>query len=101
LNAFLANSQNSRNNPHFLYELHKFKKAKLNKILEQKIKGTILRSKVRWHEKGGKNSGYFLNLENRAACKKKETKLLLEDSTETNDPGLVLKKQEQFFSNLY
>ena len=47
-----------------------------------------------------KNSRYFLNLENRAACKKKVTKLLLEDSTETNDPDLILKKQEEFFSNL-
>jgi len=96
LNALLANSQNSPNNPHYLHKLHKIQ-AELNKIMEHKIKGTFLRSKVRWHEKGAKNSRYFLNLENRAACKKKVTKLLLEDSTETNDPDLILKKQEEFF----
>ena len=67
--------------------------------MEHKFKGTILRSKVRWHEKGEKNSRYFLNLENRAACKKKVTKLLQEDRTETNDPDLLLK--QEFFSNLY
>ena len=100
MNALLSNSQNSRNNPHYLHELHKLQ-AELNKIREHKIKGTILRSKVRWHEKGEKNSRYFLNLENRAACKKKVTKLLLEDSTETNDPDVILKKQEEFLSNLY
>ena len=48
-----------------------------------------------------KKTRYFLNLENRAACKKKVTKLLLEDSTETNDPDVILKKQEEFFSHLY
>ena len=42
LNALLANSQNSRNNPHYLHELHKLQ-AELNKIMEHKIKGTILR----------------------------------------------------------
>jgi len=100
LNALLANSKNSRNNPHYRHELRKLQ-AELNTFMEHKIKGTILRSEVRWHEKGEKNSRYFPNLENRAACKKKVTKLLLEDSTETNDPDLILKKQEEFFSNLF
>ena len=83
------NAQNLRNNPRFLLELHKLK-AELNRTMEHKIKGTLLRSKVRWYEKGKKNSRYFLNLENRAACKKKVTKLLLEDGNETNDPDLIL-----------
>ena len=55
-------SQNSHNNPRFLLELHKLK-AELNKIMEHKIKGSILRNKVRWREKREKNSRYFLNLE--------------------------------------
>jgi len=58
LNALLANSQNSRNNPHFLHELHTLR-AELNKITEHKIKGTILRSKVRWHERRGKTQDTF------------------------------------------
>ena len=58
LNALLANSQNSRNNPHYLYELHKLQ-AELKKIMEHKIKGTILRSKVRWHEKEKKTQDTF------------------------------------------
>ena len=43
LNALLATSQNSQNNPRFLHGLHKLK-AELNKTMEQKIKGTTLRS---------------------------------------------------------
>ena len=85
INEMLANAQNSRNNHCFLLELHKLK-AELNRIMEHNIKGTILRSKVRWYEKGEKNSRYFLNLENRAPCKKKVSKLLLEGGNETNEP---------------
>ena len=75
INEMLANAQNSRNNHCFLLELHKLK-AELNRIMEHNIKGTILRSKVRWYEKGEKNSRYFLNLENRASCKKKSFQAL-------------------------
>lgn len=39
--------------------------AKLEKLLNRKIKGMILRSKARWYENGEKNSKYFLNLEKR------------------------------------
>ena len=56
--ALLANSQNSRNNPHYFHEVNTVQ-AELNKIMEHKIKETILRSKIRWHEKGEKIQDTF------------------------------------------
>ena len=43
-------------------------KQKLDKILEEKIKGTILRS--RWYEKGERNSKYFSSLKKRNYAQK-------------------------------
>jgi hypothetical protein len=41
------------------------KKAELEKIIEYRTKGAILRAKCRWHNEGEKNTKYFLNLEKR------------------------------------
>ena len=43
----------------------KFLKEELEKIIEYRTKGAILRSKSRWHNEGEKNAKYFLNLEKR------------------------------------
>ena len=40
-------------------------KARLNKIMAYKTRGTILRSRARWHEQGKRNSKYFYGLEKR------------------------------------
>ena len=40
-------------------------KLRLQKIMQQKTKGFILRSNARWHELGERNSRYFFNLERR------------------------------------
>ena len=39
------------------------KRIQLEKIVEYKTKGAILRAKCRWHNEGEKNTKYFLNLE--------------------------------------
>ena len=44
-----------------LYE----QKNKLEKIIEFRTKGAILRSKARWYNEGEKNTKYFLNMEKR------------------------------------
>ena len=41
------------------------KKAELEKIIEYRTKGAILRAKCRWHNEGEKNTKYFLKLEKR------------------------------------
>ena len=40
-------------------------KTELEKIIEYRIKGAMLRAKCRWHNKGERNTKYFLNLEKR------------------------------------
>ena len=64
----------SRNDLNLLNENYTLK-AKLEKLLNKKIKGTILRSKARWYENGEKNSSYFLNLEKRNFLRKKDFKV--------------------------
>ena len=54
----------SKNNLTLLNEYNDIK-VQLDKILNKKIKGTILRSKARVVWKRGKHTNYFLNLEKR------------------------------------
>ena len=44
-------------------------RAQYNTIAEYRTKGTIIRSTIRWHENGEKNTVYFLNMEKRQHCK--------------------------------
>ena len=41
------------------------KKTELEKIIEYRTKGAILRAKCRWHNEGERNTKYFLNLKKR------------------------------------
>ena len=41
------------------------KKQKLEKLIEYRTKGSILRARCRWNNEGEKNTKYFLNLEKR------------------------------------
>jgi len=74
----------SRNDPNLLNEYFTLK-AKLEKVLNKKIKGTILHSKAQWYENGEENSKYFLNLEKRNFLRKKISKLKLSSGEETDD----------------
>ena len=75
-------------------------RAELNKITEYKTKGAIVRSRIRWHEEGEKNTKYFLNLEKRQHSKTHITKLKY-DGREINDSDEILRSQRLFYKNLY
>ena len=90
----------SRNDPNVLNE-HYSLKAKLEKISNRKIKGTILRSKARWYEHEENNSKYFLNLEKRNFLRKKISKLKLSNGEETDDVQTILEEEKTFYKNLY
>ena len=49
INDQLAKAEKNRNNKKIIYELDSTK-ARLNKIMAYKTRGTILRSRARWHE---------------------------------------------------
>ena len=67
---------------------------RLEKLLQYKTKGAILRSKVRWFEQGERNTKYFLNLEKRNFCQKSVTKLKLKDDTYTYDQFDILQAEK-------
>jgi len=75
-------------------------KGNLDQILNEKVKGTILRSKVRWYEDGERNSKYFYNLEKRNFNKKHITKLVVGNKV-IEEPSEILKEEEKFYQNLY
>ena len=51
--------------PSHLEEKLNESRLELDKIIEFRTKGAILRSKTRWYNEGEKNTKYFLNLEKR------------------------------------
>ena len=62
------------NNQNIICEIHNTR-LRLQKIMQYKTKGAILRSKVRWHESSERNTRYFYNLEKQNYEKKTMTKL--------------------------
>lgn len=71
-----------------------FKQHELQKLREQNIKGSLIRSKANWAAKGEKNSKYFLSLEKRNYVNKLMPKLVTSDNkelTEQNDINNTMK----------
>ena len=62
LNELLAQSAQCKTNPLLRTKIQSTQ-MRFKRITDQKVKGTILRSKARWAEYGEKNTRYFLNLE--------------------------------------
>ena len=76
----LLQSNRSKENITKLYQL----RAQLNQIAEYKTEGAMIRSRIRWHEKGEKNTKYFLNLEKRRFAKTHITRLKTSTGSETS-----------------
>ena len=62
--------------------------------------GAIIRSRVRWFEKGEKNNSYFLRLENQSNSSSCIRKLKLDDDRVTTDPAEMLDQLKLFYSDL-
>ena len=75
-------------------------KTVLENIYEERTRGIILRSKVKWHEQGEKNTKYFLNLESRNQSRKHMRKVIVNDKEITN-PLKILEAQKLFYKKLY
>jgi len=57
------------------------KKSELEKIIEYRAKGSILRARCKWHNEGEKNTKYFLSLEKRHCNQGSISQLKLESET--------------------
>jgi len=100
MKALIAEVEKSKNNRQILCELNSTK-TRLNKISAHRTRGTILRSRARWHEEGERNSKYFYNLEKRNYSKKVVTKLKLNDGSFTTNQLDNLNQEKEFYQNLY
>jgi len=71
------------------------------KIVLTKTKGAILRSKVRWHEEGERNTKYLYSLEKGHHDIKTVSKLKIGDDCCIEDHFEVLEEEKKFYESLY
>ena len=62
----------------------------------RKTKGTILRSKVRWHEEGERNTKYFYSLDKRHHDVKTISKLKVGENYYIEDQLEILEEEKKF-----
>ena len=79
----------------------KILKEELEKIIEYRTKGAILRSKSRWYNEGEKNTKYFLNLEKRHFKQGTISQLKLSDGVFVISEKDILSECESFYKELY
>ena len=77
------------------------KRMELEKIIEYRTKGAILRSKCRWFNEGEKNTKFFLNLEKRHCKQSVITRLKTDGDTSVTTDKDILNLSESFYKNLY
>ena len=75
--------------------------SKLRDIDKYRTEGLILRSRCRWYEEGEKSNKYFLRLLARNKTKTTMNRLVTEEGKEITDQCEILKKQAEFYENLY
>ena len=76
-------------------------KEEIEKLIEDKTKGAILRSRAQWTEEGERPSKYFLNLEKRNSNNKTVSRLTLENGVVVSKTEEILEAQKQFYNKLY
>ena len=77
------------------------KKLEMEKIIEYRTKGSILRARCRWHNEGEKNTKYFLNLEKRHYNQGAISQLKLGNENFVTTDKEILSECETFYKNLY
>ena len=93
----------AENNPHdrnIILELQRAR-SRLKKVMLIKTKGAILRSKVRWHEQGERNTKYFYGLEKRHHDIKTVSKLKVGEHSYIEDQFKILEEEKKFYESLY
>ena len=77
------------------------RKQKLEKLIEYKTKGSIIRAKIRWYNEGEKNAKYFLNMEKRHFNKKTIKSLKTGPGITVNSDKKIIEEAERFYQKLY
>ena len=76
-------------------------RLELEKIIEVRTKGAILRSKTRWYNEGEKNTKYFLNLEKRHFKPGTISQIKINDREFVTSDEKILTECVSFYKNLY
>ena len=100
INELFIKAEKNKNNRQIICELNSTR-ARLEKIMAFKTRGTILRSRTRWHEQGECNNKYFLNLEKRNHSRKLVSKLKLQNGSVITNQFDILEQQSKFYNSLY
>ena len=98
LNDLQVTANNNPHNRNIRLELQRAT-ARLKKIMLTKTKGAILRSKVRWHEEGERNTKYFYSLEKRHHDIKTVSKLKVGDNCYIEDQFEILKEEKKIMNH--
>ena len=77
------------------------KKQELEKLREHKLRGHLVRSRLKWLDEGEKPSKYFCNLEKRNFTEKTIRKLKLSDGSTLTDQKSILQMVREFYANLF
>ncbi len=73
----------------------------LERILENKTKGAMLRSHARWAEEGERSSKYFLGLEKRNYKDKCINQIINSKNEKISEPKAILSEERNYFKTLY
>ena len=76
-------------------------RARLNQIAEYRTMEAMVRSRVRWHEEGERNTKYFLNLENINFSSTHISRLKSREGNKTTNAEAILSMQKRCYEQLY
>ena len=76
-------------------------KSELNNLIENNIKGILLRAKAQWIEGSEKNTKYFANLEKKRAEAKSIQQLKTKNNSIIQDQKDILNHTANFYKDLY
>jgi len=93
VNELQAIAENNPHNRNIVIELQRAR-SRLKKIMLTKTKGAFLRSKVRWHEEGERNTKYFYSLEKRHHDIKTVSKLKVGKNCYKEDQFEILEEEK-------
>ena len=75
--------------------------CELEKIIEYRTKGAFMRSRIRWHNEGEKNTKYFLSLEKRHYKQGTISRLKKNENEYATSDKDILNVCEAFYKDLY
>ena len=76
-------------------------KSELQEHRENKLKGSLIRSKAKWIEHGEKPTKYFCNLENRNFVSKRMAGIINKNGIELKTNASISEEVYNFYNNLY